>query len=239
MALFGSSKVEEKKVETKAEEVKKEGGSTGSSKSNAITATIITPGTEITGDIKSNDTIHVDGILNGDVMADNMIVVGKSGVIFGNIKAEKVIVSGKIKGNILCADLEVMKSGNILQRIDADRLIVDGSIEGEVLAKTSVNILKDGKLKVTLLKTKRARVNGSIEGKIVATELLEVNRDGVVQGEIVVKNIRTEEGSRMIGSMSTYQELTKESEPSITPLKKENSRTDPETETEAENKTAK
>ncbi|HHH37404.1 MAG TPA: polymer-forming cytoskeletal protein [Epsilonproteobacteria bacterium] len=233
MALFGGSskneKAKVKSVDTKESVEKKESEVKSKPSSNAIIATIITPGTEITGDIKSNDTVHLDGTLHGNVVAKNMVVVGKSGVIHGNVKAEKVVVNGTIKGNIMCSDLEIMKSGSIYQKVDADRMIVDGSIEGEVVSRTSINVLKDGKMKVSLVKTKRARVNGSIEGKIVTTELLEVGTNGVVQGEIVVKNIRTEEGGKMIGSMATYEEPTRGSAPKETPLKRETVKKSPET----------
>jgi cytoskeletal protein CcmA (bactofilin family) len=94
-------------------------------------------------------------------------------------------------------------------------------IEGEVVSRTSINVLRDGKLKVSLVKTKRARINGSVEGKIVTSELLEVGATGVVQGEIVVKNIRTDEGSRMIGSMSTYQEAAANTSPKPAAKQKE------------------
>ena len=209
MAQLGNSrrneKVKEKNVDMKESVEKKKSEVKSKTSDNTIAATIITTGTEIKGDIESSDVLHIDGTLHGNIVSKNMVVVGKSGVIHGNVKARKVVVDGTIKGNITCSDLEVMKSGSIYQKVDADRMIVDGTIEGEVSARTSINVLKDGKMKVSLAKTKRARVNGSIEGKIITTELLEVGTNGVVQGEIVVKNIRTEENGKMIGSIATYK----------------------------------
>ncbi|HHD81873.1 MAG TPA: polymer-forming cytoskeletal protein, partial [Campylobacterales bacterium] len=51
-------------------------------------------------------------------------------------------------------------------------------------------------------------VNGSVEGKVIASELLEVGSNGLVNGEICVKNIKTDEGGRVIGSMEMYTEPT-------------------------------
>ncbi|TET90849.1 MAG: hypothetical protein E3J96_00355 [Sulfurovum sp.] len=178
--------------------------------SNINTATIVTACTEITGDLKGSDTVHIDGTLHGNIIVDNMVVVGKSGIINGNIKAQKIMVNGNVKGSMTCVDLEIMQSGKVSHRIDADKIILDGEVEGTILAKTSINILRNGRVKTDLLKSETIIVNGSIEGKIIATELLEVGKDGFVQGEIVVKNIKTQEGGRMIGSMATYEDSMKE-----------------------------
>lgn len=207
MAIFGG-----KKETTQSKNTTPEDNKTNSTKNeNTNTATIITACTEITGNLKGCDTIHIDGTFHGNIVADQLVVVGKGGTVNGNIKAQKIIVNGSVKGSATCADLEVMRLGSISHKIDADRVIVDGNVEGDVLAKTSVNILKNGHIKTNLMNTKRARVNGSVEGRIITTELLEVGRDGYIQGEIVVKNIRTEEGGRLNGTMSTYEDITEKS----------------------------
>lgn len=177
---------------------------------NINTATIVTACTEITGDLKGSDTVHVDGTLNGNISVDNMVVIGKSGIINGNIKAQKIMVNGSVKGSMTCVDLEIMQSGKVSHKIDADTITLDGEVEGTIVAKSSINILKNAQVNADLLKSKKVIVNGTIEGKIIATELLEVGKDGFVQGEIVVKNIKTQEGGRMIGSMATYEETMKQ-----------------------------
>jgi cytoskeletal protein CcmA (bactofilin family) len=48
-------------------------------------------------------------------------------------------------------------------------------------------------------------VSGSVQGNVIASELLEINSTGSVEGEISVKTIKTAEGSRMVGTMSTYE----------------------------------
>ncbi|MDD3592153.1 MAG: hypothetical protein PHO65_05900, partial [Sulfurovum sp.] len=47
---------------------------------------------------------------------------------------------------------------------------------------------------------------------IVASELLDIESTGSVEGEISVRTIKTAEGSRMVGTMSTYQEEEKPKE---------------------------
>ena len=182
---------------------------TKESNTNTNSATIITACTEITGSIKGSDTIHVDGTLNGDIVADNIVVIGKNGVVNGTIKAQKIIVNGTCDGTVSCSDLEVMQSGTVSHKIIAETMILDGKVEGEIIATDSIDIIKNGSIKTSKLKSKTVTVNGSVTGKIIATELLEVQRDGSVEGEIVVKNIKTQEGGKMMGSMATYYEEEK------------------------------
>ena len=39
---------------------------------------------------------------------------------------------------------------------------------------------------------------------MTASELLEIGSNGSVEGEIIVKNIKTHEGGKLLGSMQNY-----------------------------------
>jgi cytoskeletal protein CcmA (bactofilin family) len=101
-----------------------------------------------------------------------------------------------------------MQTGYVTNKIHASVVILSGEILGEVLAETSINVTPTGKVQTTSLTSKRITVNGTIEGKLSASELLEVGSNGLVNGEISVKNIKTDEGGRVIGSMAMYTEPT-------------------------------
>lgn len=168
-------------------------------------ATIITSCMEISGDLQGSDTIHIDGKVTGSITVNNTLMVGKSGIVNGNIKAKNAIINGTVEGSIVCDTLEVMQTGKLSNRIDVKKLIVDGIVNGSITASESVNILINGKVKVEKIESKTITVNGSIEGKVIASELLDIGRTGSVEGEISVKNIKTAEGGKMIGRMSTYE----------------------------------
>ena len=195
MAFFSNSKDGTK--------VSKGGGT------NTNSATIITTCTEIRGSIKGSDTIHIDGTLNGDIVADNMVVIGKNGVVNGYIEAKKIIVNGTFEGTISCTDLEVMQSCKLSIENSAVTMIFYCTVECEVIATDSIEVVKNGTVNTSELKSRKVTVNGSITGKVIATELLEVGRNGSVEGKIVVKNIKTQEGGKLIGSMATYYEEEK------------------------------
>lgn len=177
-----------------------------SKKHDKITsATIITSCMEVTGNLNGSDTVHIDGKVVGDIIVSNTLVIGKSGIVQGEVKAKNAIINGKLEGSIICETLEVMETGEISKQIQADTMILDGTVTGHVIGLKSIEIQSNAKLTVEKLESKKITVSGSIKGNVIASELLEINSTGSVEGEISVKTIKTAEGSRMVGTMSTYK----------------------------------
>ena len=168
-------------------------------------ATIITSCMEVTGNLHGSDTVHIDGKVVGDIIVSNTLVIGKSGMVQGEVKAKNAIINGKLEGSIICETLEVMQTGEVSKQIQADAMILDGTVTGHVIGLKSIEIESNAKLTVEKLESKKITVSGSVKGNIVASELLEINSTGSIEGEISVKNIKTAEGSRMVGTMSTYE----------------------------------
>lgn len=220
MALFGDKK--EKKASKKAH------------KSDKISsATIITSCMKVTGDLDGSDTIHIDGHVIGNITVSNTLVIGKSGMVEGDIEAKHAIINGELKGTIKCENLEVMQTGKVSRYIDAKHLVLDGIIDGDITASEDIKVLENANIHTTSLKSKTISVHGQIQGTVIASEILEIGKQGFVEGQITVKNIKTEEGGRMVGTMSTYQE-----EDFKTPTaKKENSSVKQATPTKSKNET--
>jgi cytoskeletal protein CcmA (bactofilin family) len=168
-------------------------------------ATIITSCMEVTGNLHGSDTVHIDGKVVGDIIVSNTLVIGKSGIVQGEVKSKNAIINGKFEGSIICETLEVMETGEISKQIQADTMIIDGTVTGNVIGLKSIEIQSNAKLTVEKLESKKITVSGSVKGNVFASELLEINSTGSVEGEISVKNIKTAEGSRMVGTMSTYE----------------------------------
>jgi len=174
--------------------------------SKISSATIITSCMTVNGDFKGTDTIHVDGTIQGNISVTNTLVIGKSGIVKGNIEAKHAIINGELNGTIKCDSLEVMQTGKVSNKIEAKHLVLDGIINGDIIAEDSIKVLINSKIKTTEIKSKTITVNGLVKGTLIATELLEIHSKGFVEGTITVKNIKTEEGGRVIGTMSTYTE---------------------------------
>ena len=73
---------------------------------------IISEGTEFKGNIKTSGEIQIDGVLNGNVRA-KQVVVGITGNVHGNITANFLRICGKIEGEIRAETLEIVSSASL------------------------------------------------------------------------------------------------------------------------------
>ena len=73
---------------------------------------IISEGSEFKGNIKTSGEIQIDGVLNGNVKA-KQIVVGVNGNVRGNVTASFLRICGKIEGEIRAETLEIVSSASV------------------------------------------------------------------------------------------------------------------------------
>ena len=99
-----------------------------SEKGFANSATLISPGTVLRGDVKSENDLRIDGTIHGNVISSSKIVVGPSGFIEGNIQGNQADITGKVQGNIAVKDLlQLRGQSNVDGNISAGKLQVDPS----------------------------------------------------------------------------------------------------------------
>ena len=97
-----------------------------SSDSNATSINLIGNGTTITGDIKSNGDIRIDGTLKGNLSISGKLVVGPSGNIEGNVSCQNADVSGEIHGKITVSELLSLKaSAKVLSDIVTGKIAIE------------------------------------------------------------------------------------------------------------------
>jgi cytoskeletal protein CcmA (bactofilin family) len=83
-----------------------------------------------TGNVETEGTIRIDGLLEGNVQAD-WVVLGVKATVKGNIIARGIVVGGKIEGNLLAKEVvDVKAQGVISGDIEAGKFLV---VEGGVL----------------------------------------------------------------------------------------------------------
>ena len=66
--------------------------------------TIIGKGSSITGNLRINGFVRLDGDINGNLETDGNIIIGDGARIKGDVKAKAVIVGGIVVGNILAQE---------------------------------------------------------------------------------------------------------------------------------------
>jgi cytoskeletal protein CcmA (bactofilin family) len=90
------------------------------------TIILISNGTEITGDIKSNGDIRIDGSLKGNLSTKGKVVIGPTGRINGEVVCKNSEVSGIIEGRIVVGQLLNLKaSSKILGDIVTAKLAIE------------------------------------------------------------------------------------------------------------------
>lgn len=90
------------------------------------TINLLSNGTEITGDIKSNGDIRVDGLLTGNLTTKGKVVIGPTGKVKGEVYCKNSEVSGAVEGRICVSQLLTLKSDS---KISGDIVTFKLSIE--------------------------------------------------------------------------------------------------------------
>lgn len=91
----------------------------------------------ITGDIKTDGEVQVDGRLDGNIIAA-MLTVGESGAVNGSIKADRVLIRGKVQGKVTAMTVELAETANVQADLTQDELsIANGAFfDGKCSRKT-------------------------------------------------------------------------------------------------------
>lgn len=90
------------------------------------------------GKIISKGTLRIDGTVEGEIVAEESVVVGPTGLVKANIKARSVAVSGKVHGNIEALErLELQPTSEVCGDVvtAAGALIIEGGakLEGKCI----------------------------------------------------------------------------------------------------------
>jgi cytoskeletal protein CcmA (bactofilin family) len=76
------------------------------------TINLISIGTDITGDIRSNGDIRIDGSLTGSLNTKGKVVIGPTGKVNGEVICKNSEVSGVIEGKIIVEQLLNLKASS-------------------------------------------------------------------------------------------------------------------------------
>ena len=76
--------------------------------------TILGKGTSISGDIKVNGFVRVDGDIKGNLETDSNVIVGENSRIQGNVKSKTIIIGGIILGNVFATENIKLLSGAVV-----------------------------------------------------------------------------------------------------------------------------
>ena len=88
--------------------------------------TILGHGSAITGNIKINGFVRIDGDIDGNLETDGTIIIGENARIRGNVKAKSVIVGGIVLGNIEASQsIKVLATSAVIGDIVSHKVQVE------------------------------------------------------------------------------------------------------------------
>lgn len=92
----------------------------------------------ITGDVKTDGEIQIDGRLEGNV-SGKTVTIGEHASISGTIVASNVLVRGKVTGKIDATSIELAETANVQADLVQDQLMIANGafFDGKCARKTT------------------------------------------------------------------------------------------------------
>src|SRR3989337_1602171 len=82
-------------------------------------------GTEFKGVLSFQGTVRIDGRLEGEVVGDELLIVGEGGILRANVDVGSLISNGKIEGTIRAKKrIELLASSRVIGKISTPCLVV-------------------------------------------------------------------------------------------------------------------
>ena len=108
--------------------------------SSADSVNIIAPETYIKGVIEAAYMIQIEGVLEGDIKAQDMVHITETGKISGNIEAKTVFIDGEVSGEIVADKVEIGEKGKVLANISSTVFVIQegGMFEGKKKLKKEI-----------------------------------------------------------------------------------------------------
>lgn len=86
---------------------------------------VITPDTAITGDIRGQGDLHLEGQLTGNIDIDGLLFIGKKAFFKGEARVANMVIEGRVEGQLHASTkIEIRCSGNIVGTIVCQKIAI-------------------------------------------------------------------------------------------------------------------
>jgi cytoskeletal protein CcmA (bactofilin family) len=86
-------------------------------------------GSRVTGKLSFEGTVRVDGQVEGEVAAQDTLIVGESAIVNAQISGSTVIIKGKVTGDITARErLEIRTPGKLFGNVTTPSLIIQEGV---------------------------------------------------------------------------------------------------------------
>lgn len=102
-------------------------------KSRSAASTLIAKGCVISGKLKLENDIQVDGIVEGQLHIEGVMVVAESGRVKGEVYAKQLIVNGILEGDCHAEQIQILANGRVKGKVWSNNLSIEpgGKFFGE------------------------------------------------------------------------------------------------------------
>ena len=88
--------------------------------------TILGKGSSITGNLRINGFVRLDGDIDGNLETDGNVIIGDNARIRGDVKAKSVIISGIVVGNIIAQEgIKILSEAAVLGDVISRKVQID------------------------------------------------------------------------------------------------------------------
>ncbi|OCH14804.1 MULTISPECIES: polymer-forming cytoskeletal protein [unclassified Aliivibrio] len=104
-----------------------------SSRSTSASLSIIAKGCRAIGNIESDQSIQVDGFVQGNIITDAEVIITPTGRVQGDIKARLVLINGLVEGTCQGGEVNIQPKGKFKGIMQTQQLTIEkgGLLIGE------------------------------------------------------------------------------------------------------------
>ncbi len=92
--------------------------------------TVVSSGTKIEGTIEVEESIRIDGELQGELIAQGDVFIGEKGKLKADVQGDDVMIAGEVEGNVKAeGKLEIVDTARLIGDICISNLVIhDGAV---------------------------------------------------------------------------------------------------------------
>jgi cytoskeletal protein CcmA (bactofilin family) len=87
--------------------------------------TVIAQHCKLEGDLDSENSVKVDGVINGTLRCKGCAIIGETGLVKGDVYSTELLIIGKLEGNVHAENLHLHATAHITGEINTRTLQID------------------------------------------------------------------------------------------------------------------
>lgn len=100
----------------------------GAARPNSGTRSVLSADIRLSGDLTSSGTVEVLGEINGDIVAQTLIVGGEGRVV-GTVRAETLEVRGTLEGKASCVSFTLRAAAQVTAEVNYETLVIESGAQ--------------------------------------------------------------------------------------------------------------